>query len=121
MVVVAARIASSIAEKVAGPSRSRRTWLPLETSAAAMRQSPRANDGPAAGGGTGSGASSSRTVRLWAITCSSSNSECMPGRLPPAAIAEGHGNPKYILRMLNIDLSGRRAFVAGVADDAGFG
>src|SRR5580658_1403075 len=27
----------------------------------------------------------------------------------------------YYLAMLNIDLSGRRAFVAGVADDAGFG
>ena len=28
---------------------------------------------------------------------------------------------RYYLAMLNIDLSGRRAFVAGVADDAGFG
>src|SRR5580700_740382 len=28
---------------------------------------------------------------------------------------------RYYLAMLNIDLSGRRALVAGVADDAGFG
>jgi hypothetical protein len=34
-----------------------------------------------------------------------------------------HGNEKRAraVAMLSIDLSGKRAFVAGVADDAGFG
>ena len=40
------RSSSIIASNVAGPSRSKLTRLPLETSAAAIRQRPRANDGP---------------------------------------------------------------------------
>ena len=43
------RSASIIASKVAGPSRRSATRLPLDTSAAAMRQRPRANDGPGDG------------------------------------------------------------------------
>ena len=43
-------MSSTIASKVAGPSRSSVTRLPLETSAAAMRHRPRANDGPGATG-----------------------------------------------------------------------
>jgi len=64
-----------MASKVGGPSRSKHTRLPLETSADATRQRPRAKDGP--------------------------------GRL--------------FCAMLPIDLSGKRALVLGVADDAGFG
>src|SRR5690349_24385203 len=50
-------MSSTIASKVAGPSRSRRTRLLLDTSAAAMRQRPRANEGP---GGGATGAPSTR-------------------------------------------------------------
>src|SRR3954464_7954929 len=39
-------MSSIISSNVSGPSCRRRTRLPLETSAAAMRQRPRANDGP---------------------------------------------------------------------------
>src|SRR5689334_2364754 len=77
-------ISAIIASNVAGPSRSKRTLLPLDTSAAAMRHKPRANEGPAS------------TGRIAAI------------------------HSKFT-SMLPIDLKGRRALVAGVADDAGFG
>src|SRR5580692_3186300 len=79
---------------VSAPSRSKRTALPLDTSAAAIRHSPRANEGPGLTGATAP-AKPTRPTDSGAATASSA--------------------------MLNIDLTGRRALVAGVADDGGYG
>src|SRR6266513_4246262 len=96
---------SSISSKVSGPSCSSITRFPLDTSAAAMRHKPRAKDGPrvtgAARDATGFGCADTAvgSVRMRAVRNVSVN----------------------FTAMLAIDLTGRRALVAGVADDAGFG
>src|SRR6478609_1587601 len=135
MLALAQSTRSSIASKVAGPSRRSVTWFPLDTSAAAMRQRPRANEGPGTVG-TSAPPRLDRRSRAGNVT-SVPSTGCVPGSgsvatgrilgilggelnlgaFPPPPVA---GAAKFS-PMLSIDLSGRRALVAGVADDAGFG
>src|ERR1051326_2336933 len=119
-------MSDSIASNVAGPSRRSATRLPLETLAAAMRHNPREKDGPPArmgGAGAGGGADGCApgggcVAAVWRMGVGRLTrrnlSECVPGG--------GARSPAGLLyRILDIDLRGRRALVAGVADDAGFG
>jgi enoyl-[acyl-carrier protein] reductase I len=106
---------SIIASKMRVPSRISSASLPDDASAAAIRQSPRANRGPIVDETGGAGAAD---VVIAVIT----------GRLVAtgvsylaAAVDAAHALQRDASDMLNIDLTGKRALVAGVADDAGYG
>jgi enoyl-[acyl-carrier protein] reductase I len=126
-----------MASKVRAPSRRSCTVLPLDTSAAAMRHRPRANDGPVstpAGAGTPDGDGSEVVVASGddeaGATASAligvehvgagSRAPCDGAAGAAKAFRHGHRRAHHPI-MLNIDLSGRRALVAGVADDGGYG
>src|SRR3978361_210306 len=106
---------SIMASKMRVPSRISSTAFPDDASAAAMRQSPRAKRGPMVddvGAGVVGVVIAVITGRLIATEVS---------YLGEARLAARALHPTDAADMLNIDLSGKRALVAGVADDAGYG
>src|SRR3569623_923610 len=97
------------------PSRISTTSFPDDASAAAMRQRPRAKRGPRVddrGAGGTDVVIAVMAGRLSATTVS---------YLAASSLAASALKPTDATAMLKIDLTGKRALVAGVAVDAGYG